>query len=255
MLTAIFILFFTTLLAGWLVRFFPKDDNQRWLKIMLAFSGAYLFTLTIIHILPDVLLSTDDPHQVGYYILAGFFLQLVLEIFSHGIEHGHIHVHAHDKNTGQVPYMLLISLVIHAFLEGSILIEGRHVTEHGHAHAHHVGENFYSILAGIAIHHVPAAFALMSVLMFRLNSFKKAMLYLSLFALASPLGILFSNYIILDKMLQGQVFTIVSGLVAGNFLHISTTILFETSPEHRFNRNKILATLAGALLALASDWL
>ena len=41
------------------------------------------------------------------------------------------------------------------------------------------------------------------------------------------------------------------GLVAGNFLHVSTTILFETSPEHRLNWPKLAATLAGLLLALA----
>jgi uncharacterized membrane protein YeaQ/YmgE (transglycosylase-associated protein family) len=66
---------------------------------------------------------------------------------------------------------------------------------------------------------------------------------------------LFSNYIIPEQLQEGQVFNVLSGLVAGNFLHISTTILFETSPEHRFNRNKIVATLAGALLALGMDLL
>jgi zinc transporter ZupT len=116
-----------------------------------------------------------------------------------------------------------------------------------------VRDSFYEVLAGIAIHHIPAAFALMSILVFRLNNFRKAFAYLLIFAVASPLGILFSNYIIPEQIEEGQVFIVLSGLVAGNFLHISTTILFETSPDHRFNRNKILATLAGALLALASN--
>ncbi|WP_026462489.1 ZIP family metal transporter [Adhaeribacter aquaticus] len=249
MLIAILVLFFTVIFSGWLVRFFPQR-KQHWLKIILAFSGAYLFTLTIIHILPDVLLGAPDPHEVGYYILAGFFLQLILEIFSHGIEHGHMHMHPHEKETGVVPYLLLASLTIHSFLEGSILVENRQVAPHTH-----LVENFYQVLAGIAIHHIPAAFALMSILVFRLNNFRKAFLYLLVFAIASPIGILFSNYVIPEQLQDGKVFTILSGLVAGNFLHISTTILFETSPEHRFNRNKILATLVGALLALASDWI
>jgi zinc and cadmium transporter len=247
MLTAIFTLFFTVVLAGWLVRFFPQR-KQSWLKIILAFSGAYLFTLTIIHILPDVLMGSSDPHTVGYYVLAGFFLQLVLEIFSQGIEHGHMHLHAHEKSNNSVPFLLLLSLTIHSFLEGSILLENRAVAPHSH-----LSESFYQVLAGIAIHHIPAAFALMTILVFRLNNFAKAFAYLLIFAIASPLGILFSNYIIPEQLQEGNAFTILSGLVAGNFLHISTTILFETSPEHRFNRNKILATLAGALLALASD--
>ncbi len=249
MLIAILVLFLTVLFSGWLVKFFPQR-KQNWLKIILAFSGAYLFTITIIHILPDVLSSTNDPHEVGYYVLAGFFLQLILEIFSQGIEHGHMHLHKEEQNTGTAPYLLLISLTIHSFLEGSILVQNQEV-----APQLHLRDNFYQVLAGIAIHHIPAAFALMTILVFRLNNFGKAFGYLLLFAVASPAGILFSNYIIPEQIQEGRVFTVLSGLVAGNFLHISTTILFETSPEHRFNRNKIIATLVGALIALSLDWL
>ncbi|GGK88867.1 ZIP family metal transporter [Rufibacter glacialis] len=262
MIVAVCVLFFTVLGAGWLVRFLPQD-NQRWLKLLLAFSGAYLFALTILHILPDVLLSTQDPHRVGFYILAGFFLQLVLEVFSHGVEHGHIHAHpekhdGHHHHKGTVPVLLLTSLIIHSFLEGSVMVQSRmaaqQVHEHLHSH-HHVGDNFYHILAGIALHHIPAAIALMSVLVTQLHSFKKALGYLLLFAAASPLGLLFSNYVALEKLLTGEAYTILSGLVVGNFLHISTTILFETSPEHRFNRGKLLATLAGALIAIGAGML
>lgn len=250
MLLASIILFITVMLAGSLVRFFPQD-NQKWLKLVLAFSGAYLFTLTVIHILPDVLVEAPDPHAVGYYILAGFFLQLILEIFSQGIEHGHMH--HHEKQTDTVPYLLLFSLMIHSFLEGSILVNGNG-TGSGH-HTHDGTDNFYKILAGIAIHHIPAAFALMSILVSRLRNFRKAFFYLGFFAIASPLGLWFSNYVLHDQIAQGDVYTILTGLVAGNFLHISTTILFETSPEHHFNRKKLLATLAGVLLSLLGAWL
>ncbi len=249
MLLASIILFLTVLFSGSLVQFFPQH-NQKWLKLILAFSGAYLFTLTVIHILPDVLIESRNPHAVGYYILAGFFLQLVLEIFSQGIEHGHMH--HHEKQTDTIPYLLLFSLVVHSFLEGSILVQGSEPL--GHQHHHAVSGNFYRILAGIAIHHIPAAFALMSILVSRLRNFKKAFFYLSFFAIASPLGLWFSNYVLHDQVQTGKVYTILTGLVAGNFLHISTTILFETSPEHHFNRRKLLATLAGVLLSLLSDW-
>ncbi|MBA9075858.1 MULTISPECIES: ZIP family metal transporter [Rufibacter] len=261
MVIAVAILFITVLMAGWLVRFLPQN-NQRWLKLLLAFSGAYLFSLTILHILPDVLLSTQEPHRVGFYILGGFFLQLVLEVFSHGIEHGHIHAHGGHGHGGQhshsVPVLLLVSLIIHSLLEGSVLIQSRMAAQQAHEHLHthaHVGDNFYHILAGIALHHIPAAIALMSVLVDRLHSFKKAFGYLLLFALAAPAGLLFSNYVALEQLLSGEAYTVLTGLVVGNFLHISTTILFETSPEHRFNQGKLLATLAGAFLAIGAGML
>jgi zinc transporter ZupT len=251
MIVAILVLFFTVTLSGFLVKVFPPD-NIKWLKMALAFSGAYLFTITIIHLLPDVLLGDSNPHMVGYWVLAGFFLQLVLEIFSHGVEHGHMHTskHSHGR-VDSMPFLLLGSLFIHSFLEGSILVEGnsRHI---GH---HHDGGNFYVVLLGIAIHHVPAAFALMSVLLFRIGNFRKAFLWLLIFAAGAPLGIIVSNVVLSGQVGSGMVYTALTGLVAGNFLHISTTILFETSPEHHFNRNKLIATLLGLALALTTDFI
>ena len=40
------------------------------------------------------------------------------------------------------------------------------------------------------------------------------------------------------------------GLLIGILLHISTTILFEASDGHHFNRNKLLVTIAGLVLAV-----
>ncbi|QCR23936.1 ZIP family metal transporter [Pontibacter sp. SGAir0037] len=249
MIVAILVLFFTVVFSAFLVKAFPPD-NVKWLKMALAFSGAYLFTITIIHLLPDVLLNNSNPHVVGYWVLTGFFLQLVLELFSHGVEHGHMHTNGH-KHTHTLPYLLLGSLFIHSFLEGSILVEG------GSQHVGHVHErnNFYVVLLGVALHHIPAAFALMSVLLSRLGSFKKAFMWLLIFAVGAPLGIIISNYILGSEAMGGKVFVALTGIVAGNFLHISTTILFETTPDHRFNRNKLIATLLGLSLALVSDFI
>ncbi|WP_161889539.1 ZIP family metal transporter [Pontibacter russatus] len=251
MIIAILVLFFTVVLSGFLVKVFPPH-NGRWLKIALSFSGAYLFTITIIHLLPDVLRNGNtQSYGVGYWVLAGFFLQLVLELFSQGVEHGHIH--HHQGRIGSMPFLLLGSLFVHSFLEGSILVE---YGGHAHAgHAHTTSDNFYLVLLGVALHHVPAAFALMSVLLSRLENFRKAFLWLLIFAVGSPLGIFFSNVVLPQQAPDGLLYTALTGLVAGNFLHISTTILFETSPDHRFNRTKLIATLFGLTLALASDFI
>ncbi|WP_242926205.1 ZIP family metal transporter [Pontibacter vulgaris] len=248
MITAILVLFFTVVLSSFLVKAFPPHNNK-WLKLALAFSGAYLFSITIIHLLPDMLLGSSKPHTVGYWVLGGFFLQLLLEQFSEGVEHGHIHLHKHD-HAGPMPFLLLGSLFLHSFLEGSILIDN----ENRHLHQGHEQDNFYLVLMGVAIHHVPAAFALMSVLMSRLGSFNKAFMWLLIFAVGSPLGIIVSNTVLASGP-DSTLYNALTGLVVGNFLHISTTILFETSPDHHFNRNKLMATFLGLFLALVSNFI
>ncbi|UOQ97867.1 ZIP family metal transporter [Hymenobacter sp. 5317J-9] len=244
---AIFLLLLTVLGAGAAAAWVPVTQGSRWLKPLLAFSGAYLFTLTVTHILPEALqLLPEQPARVGYWVLAGFFGQLLLEVLSQGVEHGHVHHEpAHGAHTGvsRVPFLLLAALVVHSFLEGSILVKTPEVGQ--------ISQNFYAIVVGVALHHVPAAFALATLLRLRLGSFRRVWPGLLVFALASPVGIVFSNYVVLSKLLSSGLYASLLGLVAGNFLHVSTTILFETSPEHRLNWPKLGATLAGLLLALA----
>lgn len=219
--------------AGALVRVLPGEPT-RWLKPMLAFSGAYLFSLTILHLLPETLALAPTAAHVGYWVLAGFFLQLLLEFFSEGIEHGHVHHHP-ESGGGYGAALLLAALVAHSMLEGSILTE----------RAARAGGGFWPVLLGVALHHIPAALALMSVLLARYNSFRKALTYLAIFAVAAPVGMLLGGWV-----QNGPAYPVLAGLVAGNFLHISTTILFESSPQHHFNRAKLLATAAGVALAL-----
>jgi zinc transporter ZupT len=242
MWVAILLLTATVLGAGGLVGVVPAARTAQWLKPMLAFSGAYLFTLTVTHLLPEALeLLPEHPHQVGYWVLAGFFGQLLLEVLSEGIEHGHVHAPGAQER-GRVPGLLLLALVVHSLLEGSILVKGDGSGE--------VGRNFYAVVLGVALHHIPAAVALATLLRLRLGSFQRVWPWLALFALASPLGLVFSNYVVLKQLLGSGVYAALLGLVAGNFLHVSTTILFETSPEHRLNWPKLGATLGGLLLAL-----
>ena len=244
---AIFLLLLTVLGAGAAAAWVPVGRSGHWLKPLLAFSGAYLFTLTVTHILPAALqLLPAHPARVGYWVLAGFFGQLLLEVASQGIEHGHVHqegAHRPHEGVARVPFVLLGALVVHSFLEGSILVHSPDVGP--------MSRNFYAIVVGVALHHMPAAFALATLLRLRLGSFRRVWPGLLVFALASPAGIIVSNYVVLSKLLSSGFYASLLGLVAGNFLHVSTTILFETSPEHRLNWPKLGATLAGLLLALA----
>ena len=234
------ILFISALLAGVTVFLIPGLDQKRF-KVILSFSGAYLFAITVIHLLPELFQDSHDFRPIGIFVLAGFFLQMILEYFTSGVEHGHIHVHEEDKSV--VPYSMFISLCLHAFLEGTLLVHP--------SHAHHHDE-VQPLVFGLILHKVPEAFALMSVLVFRLKKYL-ALTLLLIFSLASPAGMLLSNVISSENFVSEEFFAALFALVAGNFLYISTTIFFETSPNHKFKANKLIVSLLGASAAVIAE--
>ncbi len=241
------LLFFTAMGAGSLIFFAPKF-RDKYFKLVLVFAGSYLFSITIIHILPELFSSGVNPSKMGLYILIGFLLQQLLEFWSSGIEHGHIHTHEHEGGKGVMTVML--GLFIHAFLEGTLLSHGELIgnsLEMSHVH------DSKTVLLGIIMHKGPAAFALAAVLSSVLSK-RLTLILLTVFALASPLGMYSSAFLFQQGILGGEGVGILYGLVAGGFLHISTTIFFESSPHHKFHLNKILVSFFAAGLAILSEF-
>ncbi len=225
----------SALLSGMAYLFFKKT-NPLYLKLALSFSGAFLFAVTVIHLIPEA--YSHGGQGIGVYILAGFLFQIVLELFSEGIEHGHVHVHHHPH--AAFPLSIMLGLCVHSFFEGMPL-------------AQRAGEEVNSgLFAGILLHHMPVAFALMSLLIASGLSKTKSLLNLLFFSLMAPLGAFASQFIARGFGANEVYFDRVMGVVIGIFLHISTTILFESSEQHRFNYYKMGAILAGVGLALAS---
>lgn len=247
------VLFFTPLLAGLVVYLVPSAKGNNF-KLLLVFAGSYLFAITVTHILPELYRQHLEVELIGLFVLAGFFLQQLLEYFTSGVEHGHIHTHDHEhehhhghKHTHHTvsALVLLSALCVHAFLEGSMLAQP--ATEG-------FGYDVNAVLLGIALHRAPAAFALMTVLASQLHSRKKALPHLIVFSLAAPIGLLLSSYFVESQVLTDTGLIYLYALVSGNFLHISTTIVFESSPEHRFNAKKLAVAVVGALVAVAVEY-
>ena len=128
------IMFFMLLpLIGGYVGIYIANGQIKWVKLLLAFSGGFLLGTAIIHIIPEVLEQTQNygttAIDITLFIVLGFFMQLLLENFSEGIEHGHLHVdaphghdHAHDHshfhNSNFISTTLLLSICVHTFIEG-----------------------------------------------------------------------------------------------------------------------------------------
>ena len=211
-----------SVLIGYSIALFLKPKNKTNLKLLLAFSGSFLLSLTVMHLLPDVYESPNN--NIGLYIMAGILFQIILEFFSKGAEHGH--VHGHDT-IYHIPWLLFISLCIHAFLEGFPV-------------NHH-----HNLAIGIAIHHFPIAIILTT---FFINSRldKKAIFaFMITFAIMTPLGTVISDYL----PVLNEYYYEITAIVIGILFHISSTIIFESSEGHKFNIAKVSMIIFGIVLA------
>jgi len=220
-------------LAGILLRGRITSD----VKIILAFSGSYLFALTVLHLFPQV--YQEDVMNAGIFILLGFLAQIVLDFFSKGVEHGHIH--KSDQLAKSFPLGIFLALFIHSFIEGLPLTEHSGLEHNGHTHF-----NTHDLLVGIAIHKIPEAIALAALIFHYYNSSVKTLLVILVYCLATPLGILIGTYLTSGALDNPElVYTRVLAFAIGIFIHVSTTIIFEAEEHHKLNWRKIVAILAG----------
>lgn len=218
------LLIFAVILGTALV--FVLKPSKKIVQLLLAFSGAYLLSVTILHLLPEVYVDGNDYKWIGIYILIGIIVQSILESFSKGAEHGHVHIHTHDK---RFPTLLFVSLCIHAFSEGLPI--------------HNAGDN---LLWAIIVHKLPIAIVLTTFLIQTNYSKKITFTFLLFFGLMSPLGILVGDKIIFFTTYASEI----TALIIGVFLHISTIILFESSENHKFNVQKFTAIILGIVLTI-----
>lgn len=245
----VYLLPFLSIVLGYLITLAFPPKNKKVLKLLLAFSGAFLLTITVSHLLPEVYhhelekISVEIHHhhhdhdhhhnhdhsgfdgmkKVGMFIMIGILFQIVLEFFSKGAEHGHVHIH--EKLTN-IPWLLFFSLCTHAFLEGMPL------------------SNQHEMAWGIAIHHFPIAVILTTFFIQGGLSKANIFLFMIMFSLMTPLGTYLSNQL---SVLQNY-YTEISAIVVGILFHISSTIIFESSEGHKFNIAKISAIVFGIVL-------
>lgn len=222
-----YILPLLSVLIGYGIALFVKPKNKSNLKLLMAFSGSFLLSLTMMHLLPDVYHAAESSHQetsVGVFIMLGILFQIVLEFFSKGAEHGHVHSHDTFEKT---PWLLFISLCIHAYLEGFP------VSTHP------------DLAWGIAIHHLPIAIILTSFFLNTKLTKTTIFLFMIVFALMTPLGTVTATYATFLADYHAQITAVVIGIL----FHISSTIIFESSENHKFNLAKLSMIAIGIAVA------
>jgi zinc transporter ZupT len=233
-----YLLTFFAVIAGYGLALVLKPSKPHHLKLLLAFSGAFLLSLTVLHLLPELFHDEHHHHHdahhgtpsqglpIGVYIMLGILFQILLEFFSKGAEHGH--THGNQKITqGKMPWLLFLSLSIHALLEGFPI------------------SNNPTLAYGIAIHHFPIAIIL-SLFFVKSGINRYTLLFFMVgFALMTPLGTLLSAKVQVAQQFSRQITAVVIGIL----FHISSTIIFETTENHKFNFSKLIAISTGFALA------
>lgn len=199
-----------------------KPTRKKNLKLLLAFSGAFLLSITVFHLIPEVFVS--GTKQIGLFIMIGILLQIILEFFSKGAEHGHVHL---DTASNAFPWLLFISLSIHAVLEGFPLYDDQ------------------KLLYAIIIHKIPIAIILASFFYASELPKTKILIFLVFFALMTPLG----SYLSGNIPELNEYYPQITAVVIGIFLHVSTTILFESNEGHTFNLRKLLIIITAIVIA------
>jgi zinc transporter ZupT len=203
--------------------YWVRPKNKERYKLLLAFSGAFLLSLTIFELLPEIY-SNEHPKILGIWVMGGILLQIFLEFFSRGAEHGHVHKNSKSQ---LFPWLLFLSLSLHSLLEGVPV---------------HTNE---TIIYGILIHKIPIAIIL-SIFLLASNLTKtKVILFITLFSIMTPLG----TWLTKEVPYINDVQHYLNALAIGVFFHISTVILFESSDGHTFNLRKLVVIIMGIVIA------
>lgn len=218
----LYILPFAAVAIGYFISKFLKPGSSTAFQLLLSFSGAFLLSVTVFELLPEVFDSGVE--EVGIFIMAGLLLQIFLEFLSKGVEHGHMH---HHEDRVKFPFLLLFSLSLHALLEGFPLSSSD------------------DLLHGVMIHKIPVAAILSSFLLHSKIGKFKSFLFLGIFALMTPMGSWINSAFEISEAISAYI----SAAVIGIFLHVSTTILFEASKNHSFNASKLAIVVLGIILA------
>lgn len=233
-----YLILLSSIILGAATVFFFRLDAPKHIKLVNAFTGAFLLSLTLLHLLPELYhghagAKPISPLLIGSLMLAGFFVQVALDVISLGVEHGHSHP-LHNR----MPVGVVAGVCLHAFVEATAL---------GDAHTHFDPSSRRMLLASIVLHNFPVSIALLGMLLHSGMKRHSALWLLTLFAAMGPLGMFLSAHTELAHHTRE-----LTAIVIGIFMHIATTILFEASDVHRFNVGKLAAIVTGAALGVAS---
>ncbi len=213
-----------------LILFLFKKVNQTILSLLIWLGAGSMLSVALVHIFPEALEQTENA---VYAFIAGFLIIYLIEeiLTPHHHDHGHWD-HTHEDPHEHYDHVALVSFIaifIHTLFDGLGIRAGFGISK----------EVGYTILVGIAIHQIPVSLSLAAI--FRESKFTKKMqiIYLSIFALAAPIGYIISDLILSNISIW---FTgLATAFAWGSLLYVATADLLPVI--HSQTKNKY-ATVA-----------
>lgn len=231
------LLFFPAFLVG--IYVIKRPLQKRSLGFMLAFSGSFLLSITITHLLPEVF--HGHQHWLGAVVLAGFFVQILFDVFSGGVDHGHgemAHSHAaghtHAGHSGLSLWGVLPAVFLHGLIEGVPLF--------------YIQQFDHPLVLAIAFHSVPVVAVFANVLKGHGLNVKQRFVLIALFSSMPILGMMMGG--ILSSSNHSIWAMLFPALAAGVFLNMATTILLESGHEHQYKWRRLIFIVVGLFLGL-----
>lgn len=220
-----------------LVLLFIKDDLlQKILAPLIGLSAGSLFAGALFHMIPEAYIKMGVTEIVPLWVVAGFTIFLLLELFLNW-HHCH-HVHTSEKTA--VTYLILVADGLHNFL-GGLAIAGSFLI------SPEIGIITWLAAAG---HEIPQEFGDFGILVHGGWSKMKALVFNYLSAFTIVIGGLLAYF--LSESIDT---TFLLPFAAGNFIYIAAADLIpELSHTHDTRRSlsksmiNFIAILAGIFL-------
>ncbi len=208
---------------------------KKWqLRLGISFGAGVLLSTAFVHILPEIAKVLEG--DVGIPILAGFLILYLLEKFVmvHPCEEGDCHFH-------KIGAAAFWGISFHSLLDGVAL---------GASLA--FPPLTFAVFLAIAVHKVPAAISLSTILIYNGDYTRKKIIILSLlFSLTTPLGALLS-WVILGEFSQSFL-CMALGFSMGTFLSIAISDLLPKVHEGEWNEKA--GNMAALFLGVFIIWI
>lgn len=191
-----------------------RDVNQKILHLLIALWAGTMFSVALVHILPEALEQTSLSI---YGFIAGFLLIYLLEeiLTPHSHDHTH-HDHTHEDPHEHYNHIVLVSWIaicIHTLFDGLGIRAGLAINT----------ALWMSILWGVIIHQIPVSLSVASMLRKSALDKKTQIILTLVFAVAAPIGFIISDSMIhsISVMSVG----LATAFAGGSLLYVSNVEL------------------------------